>query len=388
MKISLYIFLAATAFIAASALAQVHQQFPSADGRVNRNAMLVVDGVLYIGGDFGRVAGQKRHRLAAIDLASNQLLDWDPRLGGDDKDAVCAIAEMDGLIYVGGSFKTAQGKPCERLVAVTPAGQGPASVLDWAPNPDGTVLDLLAGPGGRLFVAGRFENIAGQARVRLASLRAASAGPPQADAFAPVMDRWVGSLVADPHGGPHVVAAGGFLKVNGKSHPLLARLNSQTGAVEGEAFQFEGGKNPQLLKLVSANGLVYAAGVEIDRVNGHERKNLFSFQPASGKIMPFRADLNAGAGALAVVRDHLFVGGDFTLVNNSPARLAHLDAFSGEIRPLSVSPDHNTYALALWGQSLFLSGYWKNLQGQAGVDYLARADSGVAGGALARAGGL
>ncbi len=73
-------------------------------------AMQVVGRTIYIGGNFNHINGESRTNLAAIDLETRQVTNWQPRAYGNVHfDAICVFADM---ILIGGQFTLdAPGSP-------------------------------------------------------------------------------------------------------------------------------------------------------------------------------------------------------------------------------------------------------------------------------------
>jgi hypothetical protein len=99
---------------------------------------------------FTTTGGQPRNRIAAFDLASGSLLDWNPNAGGAfgpppqfPLPSVQRIATLGGTVVAGGTFNHVGGKVHSNLVGITSpivaVDETPAaSIASWArvsPNP-------------------------------------------------------------------------------------------------------------------------------------------------------------------------------------------------------------------------------------------------------------
>lgn len=137
-----------------------------ADGYVRTIALL--GGRVYLGGDFTRIGGVPRSRLAALDTSTWAVTAWNP--GATSR--VRALAASDTLVYV------ADGNAVR---ALTPAG-----ALRWRDVADCSVNALLVGPTAtRLYVGGFFNRVNGVGQHSLVLVDAATG---QVDpAFAPVL---------------------------------------------------------------------------------------------------------------------------------------------------------------------------------------------------------
>jgi hypothetical protein len=128
--------------------AKAYVMVPSADGST-----------LYLGGDFATVDGVSRSRAAAINLTTNTLSSWNPRVNGN----VRGLALKGSTVYLGGSFSAINGQTRQNLGAVSATGAG--ATLPWAPTSDLTVYRLVVTPdGSRVIAGGYFSNLNGTAR--------------------------------------------------------------------------------------------------------------------------------------------------------------------------------------------------------------------------------
>ena len=121
--------------------------------------VLVGDRVLYAGGAFGVIGGQPQKALAAVDLRTGQPTAWRPVLTEWDvvDPRVRALALVDSVLYVGGSFASVGGQPRVCLGSVSTT-TGLAS--DWNPGTDGLVWSLAAS-GNTLYAGGGFSRAGG-----------------------------------------------------------------------------------------------------------------------------------------------------------------------------------------------------------------------------------
>ncbi|MGI5240567.1 delta-60 repeat domain-containing protein [Dactylosporangium sp. CA-139066] len=163
-----------------------------------------------------------------LGLVSARPVAWTPNvLDG----AVAAIAVVGDTVVVGGDFTTvadaATGQRYRRpnLFAFQ---LGTGRVLDPAPAVDGPVTALAAGPGGGVFVAGRFAHVNGRARTGLAELDAVTGQT--VDGFTATAGK--GQIRALAAAGPWLYAGGSFTTIGGQPRAGLARLDAATGAVD------------------------------------------------------------------------------------------------------------------------------------------------------------
>lgn len=119
---------------------------------------------LFVGGDFDRINGLTRSRVARFDVASGGLDSaFRPNVGG----RVRAISITKDTVYLGGGFKSVNGTARTRLAAVDWNG----ALKAWKPSTSGEVFALAASPGhNRVVVGGGFSTINGVSKRALAAV--------------------------------------------------------------------------------------------------------------------------------------------------------------------------------------------------------------------------
>ncbi len=128
--------------------------------------LVAAGGTLYVGGGFHALGGQPRNAIGAVDAATGAVLPWyPPPTGWGAPSDVEALAVLDSLIYVGGSFETMNGQPRICLAAVDTAT---SLVTSWDPGLDGRVWALATG-GNTLYVGGGFARAGGLPAANLAA---------------------------------------------------------------------------------------------------------------------------------------------------------------------------------------------------------------------------
>jgi hypothetical protein len=111
----------------------------------------VQDNILYVAGNFLFVGDKPRAGLAAIDLETETVTDWDPQVVGEVRD----FAFGPDAIYLGGQFTSVGTSNRVNLAAVD---YGAGKTLAWNPAPNGAVNAMIY-QDGRLFAGGEFTQV-------------------------------------------------------------------------------------------------------------------------------------------------------------------------------------------------------------------------------------
>ena len=135
------------------------------------NDVAVEDDSVYLVGVFTSVAGTARGHAAAVSASTGSLLAWDPRL--DVAFTVAAnwqpgraLEIVDGSVYVGGDFTQVSGGTSRLGLAVFDSA-GVVQATDISTNNAVTSLDSS---GSTLFVGGAFSSVSGTTRERAAAV--------------------------------------------------------------------------------------------------------------------------------------------------------------------------------------------------------------------------
>jgi trimeric autotransporter adhesin len=335
---------------------------PAPDGPVF--ALTLAGGRLYVGGAFTSIGGRARNRLAAIDVATGAVdpafdanlsstgigsttspgvssnsrryvLRDDCAMYGDgyvvSPRGVFALAAEGERLYVGGSFDRAGGIPRDNLAALdartgaldpsfdpdaaTP-GRDPSGTAR-RPDADGPVL-ALALAGGRLFLGGDFDSIAGRSRGRIAAVDAAT-GAVDGSLEVPAN----GTVRALAVAAGRLFAGGHFTTLGGVSRPRLGAIDLDTGAVGG----FDPRPSGSVLALSAADGTLHAGGA-FESIAGADIRRLAALDPRTGALVPgFDAAPSDSVAALAIGGREMLVGGAFASAGGTRRPgLAALDA--------------------------------------------------------------
>jgi hypothetical protein len=201
---------------------------------------------IYVGGDFDKVAGKRRSKVAAFTTSDGTL---DPTFAPEVSGRVRGISATADTVYLGGGFRTVGGVTRTRLAALGLDG----ALKPWAPTADGEVFAVLAAPQqGRVVVGGGFDNVNGARRRAMMAVDATSGANVGWAATAPGTAATVTDIVTDGTGTAYFGSydyGGTNIRFEGRAAITIA-----TGAVK-----WWDGCYGDTQSVVVAGGIVYSA---------------------------------------------------------------------------------------------------------------------------------
>ncbi|WSQ12758.1 fibronectin type III domain-containing protein [Streptomyces sp. NBC_01231] len=340
-------------------------------------SLATANGVVYAGGTFesvrppGAAKGQrqvKRRNFAAFDAKTGKLLPCAPSFTGYNHTVRAMKPSPDGrVLYVGGSFNRAGSEKAANAIALNTAG---CSVRkDFKPAVSATVRAIET-TDQAVYLGGDFGRVGGQIRNHMAALSPKGTLLP----FKADLDQSVRALSATPSHG-RIFAGGDFESVNGQTARSLVALHPTTGSTvltypgwfplqssvktiahdksrffvgaEGHGPGIYDGRiagrltnNTMVWKdtcrgatqsVVPFNGVLYSASHAHDcneTPGGFpergDRQHLLAQSVEDRRILHWFPDTNGGLGeeagprVLMVSNGYLWVGGEFTKVNEKP----------------------------------------------------------------------
>ncbi|NPC96869.1 hypothetical protein [Nocardioides sp. zg-DK7169] len=348
---------ARTASASAAPVASVRDT-PTASWGVNGPvyATAVAGNVVVVGGSFSAAMGPTgarvpRANLAAFSLRTGRLLTgWH----ADTSGPVRALATDGTSLWVGGQFTRVRGVARARLAKLW-ALWG-AVDTSFRANASGGAVLALEHSGRALFVGGDFSSVAGTARARLARVRARTGAVDTG--FRPAVNGRVHGVAVT---GSRAYLAGDFTTVGGATRRGVGAVARSTGALSGPAYAssvspslgvdvsddgrrvfvaageyanalvaWDAASGTRLFRH-TAMGDVQAVDVEGDRVyfgfhegfGGDTRLKLLSADAVTGELdASFSPSVDGfwGVRTITATPDALVVGGEFSRVAGVTAR--------------------------------------------------------------------
>jgi beta-propeller uncharacterized protein DUF5122 len=335
---------------------------PGADGAVY--TLAVSGNTIYAGGAFANIGGAARGRIAALDATTGFATAWNPNALPDYSSVLCIALDAD-RVYASGSFIAVGGQLRNGLAALDPTS-GLATAWDPNPGPPFTYVNAIAPAGGTIYVGGSFSTIGGADRASLAALDAATA---QATPWDPGTDGAVDALALH---GSVLYAGGAFTHAGGEERLRAAAIDIASGAATAWAPDL----NPvdATVRTLVLDGDRLFAGGTFTSAGGTSRKHLAAIDVRTGRPTDWNPGPDDVVNALALTAGTVYMGGDFLTVGGaSRAHLAAVDRATGLVTAWDPSADRTVRALATDGGPVYAGGEFMEVGGQS-RDFIAALD--------------
>ena len=316
--------------------------YPVVNGPVN--ALAERDGILYLGGAFTEVGGLPRHGLAAFDLRNGTVTPWQSDCDG----VVHALVATADTLFVGGLFNTVNGAARKNLAALDLAG----NLRPPLPEVDGAVF-VLSGSLDGLYLGGAFNHVGGVNRPDAAAV------DPVRGIVLPWDPRPNGAVRAIQAVETAVYLGGDFTALHGLSRSHLAAVDLGGGL----PLEFEGTVDGSVFALTATGTTLYIGG-EFPTVAGKVRSRLAALDRTTGHPTGWTSAADGTVRALVAGAGVLYVGGDFGQVGGAiRTGLAALDvrrkfpnALAGFPAPAEATVPATVNVLGLGPLALYVGG--------------------------------
>lgn len=344
----------------------LHAFDPSADNGVLD--LLLSGSTLYVAGYFGNVGGQSRSRLAALDttLDVNNATDWNPSVTGS---FVNSIALGGSTLFVGGDFGSLAGQPRLYLGSVLTTGTI-NNATTWNPSvyrsgasTEVVVKDLILS-GSTLFVAGSFGTIGGHPRTNLAALRT-NATTNNATTWNPNVNLKVRRMILT---GSTLFAGGDFTSAGGQSRMKLAALLTTSTINNATAWApqvlYDGSSTFAYVEALALNGTMMYVGGFFDSAGTSARSNLAAFNTGGTFATALNVSAAWSVSELFYSGSQLFVSGNFNSIGGiQRGNLAAFDKNTGSILSWDPNAENVVFAMTTDGTKLFVGGQFTKISG-------------------------
>jgi uncharacterized delta-60 repeat protein len=269
-----------------------------------------VDGKVLIGGYFTTVDGTSRNGIARLNANGSLDTSFDPGTGADSAVVRAVAVQPDGKVLIAGNFTKVDGVTRNRIARLSAVG-----AVDTGFDPDDGANDeviAMAVHDGKVLIGGYFTAIDGTGRNRIARLNGNGTLDTSFNPGTGANDRVLALAVQDDG---KVIVAGSFTKVNNVTRNRVARLNGN-GTLDST---FDPGTGPNLLVRAVAiqdDGKVLIGG-SFNTVSGVSRHYIARLNEDGTLDTTFDPGTGASSWVDAVAVQHdgkVLIGGNFTSV--------------------------------------------------------------------------
>jgi len=304
------------------------------------------DGITYVGGDFTMVSQATGCGVAPT--TAGVVAPGFPKVVGQ---ILTVISDGAGGWYVGGLFTSIGGLPRNNLAHLG----SDLSVASWNPNVSDEVDALELSGAGTIYVGGRFLMVGGVPRQRLAEI---DLGTGLLLPLVIPMNNTVRTLVRS---GSVMYVGGDFTTANAAPRTRLCAVNIPTRTL---AIWNPGSDGPvTTLEIASRPGptTTILVGGSFSTVGGQSRANLAEISTA-GAATAWNPSPN---GIVRDIQEHGvdYIVGEFTMMNGIPRnRVAAVDA-SGAVQAWNPNASGAVHTLVWSGSSVYLGGLFDTVNG-------------------------
>lgn len=327
------------------------------------SSIAVSENTLYAAGDFRSVGGVQREDLAALSISTGELLDWAPasRVGGSANE-ISDLALSGGTIYIGGGFDGIGGEERQNVAALE---LSTGNLTDWNPNVAGNFSNIvftMEQVGETIYVGGTFSSIGGQSRVGLGAISTVDGKPTDWNPVITGSNLWIEDIAVS---GESVFVGGNFATIGGKERAFLASVDVNSGEVSDWAPEPDG----SIGSIVVSESQVYVAG-GFNNIGGKERGRVAALDITTAQASEWNPVVNGGVFDVVPAENVVYISGTFTEVNGIARNLvAAVNADTGETEDwnVDISSDlHLTWvsSLTLSDNLLYASGTFSGVNGR------------------------
>jgi Domain of unknown function (DUF5122) beta-propeller len=287
----------------------------NADGTAIVYALAALDGKLFVGGQFTTADGQPRANLAAYDIATGSLDPMQADVTGGTNPAVRTLLAGTSKVYVGGIFKTVDGSRRARLAAIDTDG-----TLDkaWKPRAQGTVRSLVFDCTSSSIFAGGFFRAASGTGGAFETRDTVARFDPTSGAMSP----WRVATGVIPNGVHATDLAatceGLYVGYGGQNYLYKLDVSDDTADV---LWTIRTAGNVQT---VAIDGTRVLFGGHFSQINATNQSNVkrtrFAAVNFAGQIDPWKPSFDGkfwGPWDILVTGNQVYVGGDFLTVSGT-----------------------------------------------------------------------
>lgn len=356
--------------------AQVTSWAPEPDSTVN---VLASDGSSIFAGTSAVYVNtlttpKPRLSIAAFNMTDGTATSWSPNVGvaeeGDGFDSSISSISINGNdMFLGGSF-TRFAVFRNHLASIDPTTGKPTTWRPYIPYTGNSNVYSIAVSNDTAYVGGQFVtagNFSDGSYVSRKNAAAFSLSDSSLTSWDPSVSHYVSSVALS---GSKVYLGGHFTTVNQSGTPVTRNYGAAFDLTNGLVdASWNPNTNSDINVLLPVGSVMYAGGYFSTVNQGTTpltRNNLASFNLTDGTADSWNPDLDSGVNALVATGTTLYVGGDFSVVNQSGTpltrnSLAGFDMGTGVATNFNPDLNNSVLALSLKDNVIYAGGYFSSV---------------------------
>jgi hypothetical protein len=338
-------------------------------------ALAVAGNRIFIGGSFRSIGGFHHVSLAAADLTTGAILNWDANLEYDYYNPIATALTVSGnTLYVAGIFRGVNTRSRYGLAAIHTET---AEVLPWQPQASGGEVKCLAVRGKQLVVAGAMNYLNYKLRAGIGSINLSDGTLTD---WAPALS--VTGVQTLSQAGDEMYIGGTMNSIGGVVCWNLTAIDLRTGRPTSWRPNPSNNGPESIKSMAIADGKLYIGGV-FKNIGPSFRHAAASFDLRTGTLTDWNPKISnapaydADVTHLGVANGQVFLAGTFTSLDGVPRTgLGVADAQTGQVKDwnLNLNGNGTVNALVTAGNTVYVGGAFTTIGGKS-QPYLAAVDA-------------
>lgn len=305
--------------------------------------MVTTDSVIYVSGNFTSIGGVSRDKLAAISAQTGAVTTWNPVYSTTN---LPKILLGDSLLYVAGSNGVQAFNTSTAIQDVWNVGISGSGVYSMA------IKDNL------LYLGGVFDTVNGQPRKNLAAVDLISGA---ASSLNLPVD---GSITVMTFKDSMVYLGGTFNLINGQSRNRLALVDVNNGLVS-DWFPTYLTSSPTINSISFSGNTGCIAGT-FNAIGGRTVANLAAINMRTNTVLPWKASVSGTVNTISLSGDKLYIGGNFNSVNGvGRNHIAAVNKYTGALDSLNLNADQQLLHIMIKDSIMYVTGKFATIGGLA-----------------------
>ena len=321
---------------------------------------LIVDkyGNLVFAGYFGMVKTAPRQGLAALDINTGYVTNWNPSI---TYGKVSSLAIKDSSMYIGGSFGSIYDGIQYSSASLACINTNTGLLKNWNYSLDDQV-NVLVIQDSTLYIGGAFHNINNTQRFYAAAISLSKTGG--VTNWNPNPNIFVAAIA--PHG-KEIYLGGQFTKINNVDQSYLAKVKN----TDGSLLSWQPAPDSYVSDLYISGSTLYAGG-NFTGIKTKARNSLAAFDAATGSLLPFNAKIQYNSTsysntitAMLVSADQLYIGSNYItkVKGKKSGNLFSIDTNGISTSNFNPQPNGGVSTLLSVKNKLFTGGSWDSIAG-------------------------